>query len=177
MGQVCPFLLPPSPSVLRQVLVGTSLLVSFTGLVKSVMIIISIFTIIFSQYSGIISHSLNLVQAIVTFLQSVQSDPLAGKPATAEAKRNPPMHFHRESTRLLGATDRGRMKDAPPEKWTRQRLCAAPWEASCSIPARPLPTLNTLRSPPLLWLLQDTELSLAAHLPRLALGYLPAPAL
>lgn len=26
------------------------------------------------------------------------------------------------------------MKDAPPEKWTGQRLCAAPREASCSIP-------------------------------------------
>lgn len=87
------------------------------------------------------------------------------------------MYFHRESTSLLGAMDRGRTKDAPPEKWTGQRLCAAPWEAFCSIPACPLPTLNKLHSPPLLWMLQDTELSLAAYLPWLALGYLPAPTL
>lgn len=44
------------------------------------------------------------------------------------------MYFHRESTSLLGAMDRERMKDAPPEKWTGQRLCATPWEAPCSIP-------------------------------------------
>lgn len=43
------------------------------------------------------------------------------------------MYFYRESTCLLGAVDRGRMEDAPPEKWTGQRLWSAPWEAFCSI--------------------------------------------
>lgn len=86
------------------------------------------------------------------------------------------MYFQGENTHLLGAMARGRMKE-PHQKSGQDRGCAAPWEASCTLPAHPLPTLNMLPSPAVLWVLQDTELSLAAYLPCQALGYLPAAAL
>lgn len=99
------------------------------------------------------------------------------------SQKKPHTYFHRESTYLLGAMGRGRMKDASPDNWTGQR-CAAPWEASCSIPGGRTASLcvhcppsTRSHSPPLLWVLQDTELSLAVYLPCLALGYLPATTL
>lgn len=79
----------------------------------------------------------------------MQRDPLAGKPATGEAKRNPTC-ISTGKAHLLGAMDRGRMKDAPPAKWTGQRCCAALWEGSWrrdSIPECPLATLSMLPLP------------------------------